>query len=239
MYEYESRIGFSRCDANGRLSLAGLIDMLQDCSTFQSEDLGVGFRVLEKEHLAWVINYWDLEITGFPDMCESVVVGTFPYGLRGFLANRNFYMKDKDDNFLVKANTMWTLLDMQTVKPVKVPEDIASAYTLEDKLDMEYGSRKIVIPQDCSQITEEMHITVGNMHLDGNKHVNNGQYVKLALAAVEGKYDVSGCKRFKIEYRKQALLGSIICPKIYCGEDYCIVSLNDEDEQPFAVMEIR
>ena len=43
MYEYDIRVGYSRVDEEKKLSIAGLIDLFQDCSTFQSEDLGIGF----------------------------------------------------------------------------------------------------------------------------------------------------------------------------------------------------
>ena len=46
VYEYNKRIGFSECDTNRRFTITALIDAFQDCSTFQSEDLGVGFDVL-------------------------------------------------------------------------------------------------------------------------------------------------------------------------------------------------
>ena len=52
-YEYSDRISFSRCDINNRLSITSLIDAFQDCSTFQSEDLGVGFDVLQSKNLVF------------------------------------------------------------------------------------------------------------------------------------------------------------------------------------------
>ena len=58
MYEYKIRIGFSDCDINKTFTLTSLIDAFQDCSTFQSEDLGVGFDVLTQHNVVWVINYW-------------------------------------------------------------------------------------------------------------------------------------------------------------------------------------
>ena len=47
MYEYDKRIGFSECGTDRRLTITALIDAFQDCSTFQSEDSGVGFDVLK------------------------------------------------------------------------------------------------------------------------------------------------------------------------------------------------
>lgn len=51
-YSFESRVRYSECDETGRLSLVSTIDYLQDCSTFQSEELGQGFASLEARHLA-------------------------------------------------------------------------------------------------------------------------------------------------------------------------------------------
>ena len=42
MYEFEGRIRYSECDDTGRLSIFSLVNYFQDCSTFQSEELGHG-----------------------------------------------------------------------------------------------------------------------------------------------------------------------------------------------------
>ena len=55
MYTFDSRIRYSEIDADGKLSMAALINYFQDCSTFQSEELGVGIEYLAKRHLAWVL----------------------------------------------------------------------------------------------------------------------------------------------------------------------------------------
>ena len=83
MYEYQKRIGFSECDINKQFTVTALIDAFQDCSTFQSEDAGAGFDVLEARNLVWVINYWELEIRKLPKLCDHVTVGTFPYSFKG------------------------------------------------------------------------------------------------------------------------------------------------------------
>ena len=44
MYCFDSRVRYSETDERGRLSLTGILNYLQDCSTFQSEDLGMGIE---------------------------------------------------------------------------------------------------------------------------------------------------------------------------------------------------
>ena len=53
MYEYDIRIGYSRVDEYEKLSIPALIDILQDCSTFQSEDLGLGLSYCRDNNVFW------------------------------------------------------------------------------------------------------------------------------------------------------------------------------------------
>ena len=42
MYAFDSRIRYSETDSEGRLTLNALLNYFQDCSTFHSEDVGLG-----------------------------------------------------------------------------------------------------------------------------------------------------------------------------------------------------
>ncbi|MCR5302336.1 MAG: acyl-[acyl-carrier-protein] thioesterase [Lachnospiraceae bacterium] len=232
MYEYQKRIGFSECDTTKHLTITALVDAFQDCSTFQSEDLGVGFDVLERQHLVWVINYWEIQIDSLPQLCDHVTVGTFPYSFKTCFGQRNFYMKDREGRYLVKANSMWTLIDSETVKPTRTPSFISEAYTIEPKLDMSYNSRKVLIPSDEGlAVIRKDPIRIQEHHLDSNRHVNNGQYVKIAMAQIEDH----NLDRLRIDYRKQAVLGDIIYPVVYENGSERVVALEDENKEPYSV----
>ena len=41
MYTFDSRIRYSEVDAEGHLDINAIIDYMQDCTNFHSEDLGV------------------------------------------------------------------------------------------------------------------------------------------------------------------------------------------------------
>ena len=42
MYTYNTKVSYSRLDKTGKVPYHEIINYLQDCSTFQSEELGVG-----------------------------------------------------------------------------------------------------------------------------------------------------------------------------------------------------
>ncbi len=113
MYTFESRIRYSEVDEEQRLTLVSLIDYFQDCSTFQSEDLGVGFDYMERMHSAWVINYWQIQFLRRPALGENVRIGTMPYEFKGILGLRNFWMETAEGEKLAVANSVWSLLDME------------------------------------------------------------------------------------------------------------------------------
>lgn len=212
MYSFESRIRYSETGSDGKLTLLSLMDYFQDCSTFQSEELGVGLSYLQERRLLWVLSSWQIVIARLPRMCEDVLVGTFPYDFKGCFGFRNFFMKDDAGNYLAKANTMWTLLDTDTFKPKKHAEEIAQKYQIEEKLPMPYAGRKIMLP---SHMERQEAITVKPHHLDTNHHVNNAQYVGMAMDYLPEGYRVDAVR---VEYKKQALLHDALIPCL-CTED--------------------
>ncbi|MCR5002714.1 MAG: acyl-[acyl-carrier-protein] thioesterase [Lachnospiraceae bacterium] len=236
-YEYTDRISFSRCDVNRRLSITSLIDAFQDASIFQSEDAGVGIDLLRSRKLLWVLNYWEIEIEKLPVLCDTVRVGTYPFDFKSFMGFRNFYLKDEQGNYLVKANTTWTMVDTDKMSPVKAPEDIVGAYSLGDKLDMTYSPRKILLPDETECTKTEADIrTVELHHLDTNLHVNNCQYINFALTAVGEDMDIV---HLRADYRKQAHLKDKIYPVVYAKGNERTVALNDEEGKPYSVVYVK
>ena len=62
MYELNSRVRYSETDIDAKLSLTGVMNYMQDCSTMQSEDAGVGIGYLEQEKKAWLLSSWQIMI---------------------------------------------------------------------------------------------------------------------------------------------------------------------------------
>lgn len=235
MYEYNTRVGFSQTDINHRMNVTEIIDAFQDCSCFHSDELGVGFDYLIPRDMVWVLNYWELEFDRTPEYGERLTVGTFPYEFKSFLGYRNFYLKDEKGDIIVKANSLWTLMDWKKMRPTRPDEKILAAYELSEKLDMEYGARKIAIPENC-EVTEEECIKVRKHHLDLNGHVNNGQYIKIALSMIPQGIVY---KRMRVEYRNQAHLDDIIYPVIYSQDGVYTISLNNSENKAYAVIELQ
>ena len=77
---------------------------------------------------------------------------------------------------------------------------------------------------------------VHEYHLDVNRHVNNGQYVQMAADYLPEETKIH---EMRAEYKRSAVLGNQICPLIGKRESTWIVSLNDENGMPYAVIEFK
>lgn len=115
---------------------------------------------------------------------------------------------------------------------MKPLQEMKDGFRVEPKLDMEYLPRKISIPKEGDARTP---FEITRHHLDTNHHVNNGQYVYIALEYPEEDFEI---RRLRAEYKKQAYLGDMFYPVVYKQEGACIVSLNDEKGEPYAVVEL-
>ncbi len=236
MYTFRSRVRYSETDSRELLTLAAITDYFQDCGTFQSEQLGLGVHYLQKSHLAWVLSAWQIVVEEYPRLGDDIIISTFPYGFKGFLGYRNYTMDRPDGERMAYANAIWTLLDTRTTKPVRATREMMEKYVLSPKLAMEYAPRKIVgVPGTAGMEGEwQEGFSVKPYHLDSNHHVNNAWYIKMASCYLPPETDIA---QMRAEYRKQALAGDRILPCVAVADGRHIVSLCNEEREPFAVME--
>lgn len=231
MYLWDGRVRFSEVGEDRRLTLDSIVDYFQDCSTFQSEELGNGMEVMEKMNRRWVLSSWQIIVNEYPKLGEKIVTGTWPYDFNRFLGGRNFIMYGEEKKVLAYANSLWTYLNSENGRPVRFDDEIIGLYELEPKYEMKYADRKIVLPEGMK---EETPFPVDIHHLDSNHHVNNGQYVKMASQYLPENFDIY---QMRAEYKRSALLGDRICPKVYRSGEQVVVSLDDETGNPFTVVE--
>lgn len=232
MYSFDTRVRYSETDAAGNLTLEAILDYFQDVSTFHSEELGIGIDYLEEHHLAWVLTSWQIVVERYPKYCEHIKVATFPYDFKGFMGNRNFFIEDASGKKAAYANSVWTLMNLEKGRPERPTEDMKERYVIEPKLDMEYAPRKIELPKD---FIRKDSIEIKEYHLDTNHHVNNGQYLRMALEYIEKEFTV---RQMRAEYKKSARMGDVIIPQISLESGKYIISLDTESGETYAIVEL-
>lgn len=235
MYSFHSRVRYSEVNQEQALSLTGLINYLQDCSTFQSEDLGIGIAFLKERKCAWWLSSWHIEILRYPKLGEKITVGTWPYAFKGMYGYRNFVILDEAGEYLVKADSTWFFYNLALGRPTKPQKEEIARYEVEkyDKLTMHEVSKKIQLPLNCER---KEPVVVGLHHLDTNHHVNNAQYVAIAREVLPENF---GIEELRVEYKKAAVLGDLLYPQVSIQDREAVVVLCNAEGAPYATIWMR
>lgn len=233
VFEFSGHIRYSEVDHRALLTLPALIDYFQDCSTFQSEAVGVGMEWLKQEQKAWVLSHWQIAVDRYPRLCEEVAVGTFAYKFRGLMASRNFYMRDASGQIIARADSTWVFMDLAKGKPAKPSPEHTDPYGLGTPLDMPAESRKVSLPE---HLEAREPFPVRRSMIDTNEHVNNCQYVQMVLELLPRE---TSPRITRVDYRRAAVLGDVICPFMAQEGGRTVVDLRDPEGGQFATVELQ
>lgn len=235
MYDFKSRIRYSEINSERELTLPALVDYLQNCCTFQSEDMNVGVDYLEKHHAAWVLSSWEIVVNRYPKLAEHVTVSTWPYHFKGFYGYRNFTIRDEAGEICAFANSLWVYMDTETMRPVRIAKEVEEVYTpvMAPQIAYDWSDRKIKTEGEPEKAEP---VTVQRFHIDTNHHMNNGKYILVAEEYLPEDFEVES---IRVEYKKAAVLGDVLYPLIYKKENGVTIVLADEADKPYAIMEFK
>ena len=96
---------------------------------------------------------------------------------------------------------------------------------------MEKAGRKLSIEGDFKK---EAPIPVQKFHIDTNQHVNNSKYVLIAQEYLPESFKIG---ELRAEYKKAAVLTDTLYPRTCIKENQAVVSLENEEGRPYAVLE--
>lgn len=233
MYTFSSTVRYSECDEHGYLGIVPLINYLQDCSCFQTENLGFKIDFNGESHFAWLLAAWQIVIDRLPHFNEQIDVSTWCYDMRRTYALRNFQISGEDGMPCVRADAIWFTFDTDNMRPIRIPASEDVYLDNKPRLDMPPTKRKLTVE---GPYTEGEPIVVTEQHLDTNHHVNNAQYVLMALSAIGHEVAPS---RICVQYQQQARLGDTIFPRIHEHESTWIVELVDADGEAYAIVQLE
>ena len=234
MYSYETRIGYTQVASNGYITPQALLDEFQNCSNFQSDDLGVGLKYLVEHKHGWILAYHEVLFLKRPDSGDEVIVGTNAYKMRGCMGNRNFFLKDMKGGVLAVSDSLWVYMDLENGRMSKVPQEMTDAYLngSDPRYDMGTHSRKIIVPDDLEHMDD---FKIRKSDIDSNGHVNNTVYVALASEFIPEGMEM---ERLRVEYRKESHYGDTLEAWVKVHKNSVFVVLKVAEVGDTAVVEM-
>ncbi len=181
-----------------------LIQLMQEASMQHTLGMKVSVWDLESQNVSWVLLKKTIRFFRFPILGEIIEVHTFPSGLDGYFTYRDYYVYDEKGDLCANASSMWTLMDTNERKMVKIPVTFGSLVYQTD-IYLPKPSQKMRIPEE---VENPFKIKVNYLHLDWNGHVNNVQLVKMIFESLgESAIKDRVLSTFTIQFKSEATLG--------------------------------
>jgi acyl-ACP thioesterase len=225
MYSLKYKVTTSTCDSEGRLKLYSALQMMQDCSEMWIDSEPGVKQYFAEQNMAQLLATRQVEIVRTPEYKEELTVTSTVYGMKPMFGFRNTFIYDAEGRPCYKTWSMGAFVDRQTGKLKRVDDATIASMTLEPQLEMNYKDRRIMLPKIGGQLLDP--IKVLRADIDYNKHMNNANYVRVAMELLPEDFTVRG---LRVEYRVAAKLGDMLIPTVFQTEGGIIVSLSIGDD---------
>ncbi len=225
MYSLKYKVTTSTCDSEGRLKLYSALQMMQDCSEMWIDSEPGVKRYFAEQDMAQLLVTRQVEIVRVPQYKEELTVTSSVYGMKPMFGFRNTFIYDADGQPCYKTWSMGAFVDKAAGKLKRVDDATIASMTLEPQLEMNYKDRRIILPKEAGQTADPVRVLRAD--IDYNKHMNNSNYVRIAMELLPEGFRVNG---LRVEYRVAAKLGDMLLPTMYRTADGIIVSLSIADD---------
>jgi medium-chain acyl-[acyl-carrier-protein] hydrolase len=190
---------------HGTVSVPALCVYLQEAAGHHADELGVSLRRLQEEDRAWVLSHLYLELDRLPGGDETVTIETWPSGLEGLYATREFVLSTDEDE-IGRATSRWFVIDTERRRPVRPPRSLYDLETTDRPLPLPHAFEDLPAPD---RVDHEASWRARYYDLDLNRHVNSVRYLEWALGTLPDDLLASHqCTGVTLQFRAEATLGT-------------------------------
>ncbi len=225
MYSLKYKVTTSTCNSEGRLKLYSALQMMQDCSEMWIESEPVVKQYFAEQNMAQLLATRQVEIIRVPSFKEELTITTSVYDMKPMFGFRNTFIYDADGRPCYRTWSMGAFVDMTTGKLKRVDEATMQSLTIDPQLEMNYRDRRIMLPKEDG--IECAPIAVMRADIDYNRHVNNANYIRMAMELLPEDFEIEG---LRVEYRVAAKLGDTLIPTLYSKDNVILVALSIANE---------
>ncbi len=202
-YSETFRIASYQTDLTARIRPSAILEIMQEMAGAHAEMLGVGRKLLDPMHLAWVLTRVEVQMERMPVSGETISVETFPMPNRRVFFPRYFIFRDAQGRQIGCAGSMWVVLDVTSRKMASGTEITA---LMPDNRDL---TAPMGMPATVEEVggesVESLRVPVYS-DLDVNGHVNNTRYLDWCCNAlgIETMKQHAMC-RFAVNFNQEIL----------------------------------
>ncbi|QJD77217.1 acyl-[acyl-carrier-protein] thioesterase [Spirosoma rhododendri] len=169
------------CDANGRLSIPALMNMMQESANRNALDYGIGIADLATHGVGWMLMRFRLRMHHYPTYGQEIRVVTYPTSVEKYFIYRDFQVLADDGTLLADASSTWLVFSKEARTMIPLPPFIRQLTPPTTVEPLPKLATKPDFLAHALPYTLTGEVEVGWFSIDQNQHVNNVAYVQWLL----------------------------------------------------------
>ncbi len=195
------------CGADGAMRLDAVFEVLQEAAGYHADLCGAGFMELLPAGRTWILSRMRVDLLRPMRYRDVIEVATWPRGVQGLLALRDFRITDAEGREAALGTSSWLLVEVATRRPLRVEEYLSERFRLTD--DSVFGS-------DAVKLADfEVHpgangasaFRVRPSDLDMNGHMTNTAYLKMLSDGLAESFPGFVPSSVTVNFLAEAFLG--------------------------------
>lgn len=232
LYSKKIKFNYSDFDTNDNILPNSILSYFQDIAGEHANLLNVGYLDLLKNNYIWVLDKIRFEIIKDIKLNEDYLIQTWPLKASILQFQREFNILDKDNNIVIKASSIWCVLDINSRKLVRTKN---IQFNINEYLENKSFDDGFILfkPVDISTYKKGIFNKVSFSQLDHNKHMNNVKYSILAIDSIPDILNLK-IKQMQINFQKECVFKDNL-QTYYNNEnnEYNIIGIKNESITSF------
>lgn len=237
IFEKNYTVGNRDIGVTNKATNKAMLKYLENIACRHSDEIGYGINTIKETKVVWILLDWKFKVIERPIYGQTIKVRTWSRKMEKCCAYRDFEIYDANEKLLAIATTKWVLLDAETRKIKKIPEEFGIKYKSEPE--------RSVFKEDIDKLREpereetSIQLKIRRTDIDINNHVNNLNYLDLAYEVLPEDIYSKDLKNVRITYKHQTKPGETVNISYTKEENKNIVIVKTEDNSALhAVVEL-
>jgi len=172
-FRLDSEISSYLVNPDGFCSLTAIADLLQEIAWKHADSAHFGQNLRDSNQI-WILSRLEIKVNQFPKWGDTIQLFTGGRGADKLFAFREFLIRDRHEQVLVRGMSSWLLVNSESKRILK-PESVLPPELFDPTKKPSWQPAKIAASGE--EMASEM-LRVRFSDLDLNYHVNNTSYIR-------------------------------------------------------------
>ena len=197
-FKHNFEINLQDIDFNKKIKNKSLLHALENTAAKHSDSIQRGLNDIMDNGETWVLLDWKMQVLDRPKYGDTLEVHTWVRSSKRVYSYRDFEVYVNGEKKVI-GSSKWLLVDVNTLKPVKILEEWMEKYNPEPGKSA-FDEEEFDKLKELEAYDEELIYPIRKSDIDINNHVHNLNYVDMVYEILQEEKDFN---YIRISYKKE------------------------------------